>query len=263
MATYVTGDTHGNGYDLADRMVKAGMKPSDTIIIAGDAGIAYGSWKSDTMPRTAEARSDIGIIIMRGNHDARYWRDATRYDGNLRPGWHLTRPDRHGSRLLYDERYPNVLYVRDDGGLYDIDGTSVLFIPGAYSVDQQWRIANWQPYEEEEQLTTSEMERLTAIAEGTDERITVVSHTCPHAWEDEVSVTFASSVDQASVDKTMERWMDGIWDAVRDRCDGWYFGHYHADMGIEQTGGIARMLYHDVVRIDKPRRRSTVAVNAA
>lgn len=249
MATYVTGDTHGNGYDLAGRMLKASMQPGDTIIIAGDAGIAYGNWKSGTMLRTAEEKPDIGIIVMRGNHDVRYWRNATRYDGALRPGWHLTKPDRHGTSFLYDERYPNVLYVRDDGGLYDINGTSILFMPGAYSIDKQWRLDNGYPYEEEEQLTKSEMERLTTIAEGTDERITVVSHTCPQAWEDEVSATFFRGIDQASVDKTMERWMDGIWDTVRSQCDGWYFGHYHADMDIKQTNGTARMLYHDVVRI--------------
>lgn len=264
MATYVTGDTHGDGIDLAERMRHARMRKGSTIIIAGDAGIAYGSWHGATMLLTAEAKPGIGIIVMRGNHDVRYWWNATRYDdGELRRGWHLTKPDRHGSSLLYNERYPNILYVRDDGGLYDINGTSILFIPGAYSIDQQWRIDNGYPYEEEEQLTASEMERLAAIAEGTDERITVISHTCPQAWEDEVSATFASGIDQASVDKTMERWMNGIWDAVRDKCDGWYFGHYHADMDIEQTNGIARMLYHDVVRIGTPRKRTTAAVNAA
>ena len=263
MATYVTGDTHGDGIDLAERMRHARMRQGSTIIIAGDAGVAYGNWKSNTMLRAAEAKPGIGIIVMRGNHDVRYWRNAMRYDGELRPGWHLTEPDRHGSSLLYNDRFPNVLYVRDDGGLYDINGTSILFIPGAYSIDQQWRIDNGQPYEEEEQLTEREMERLTTIAEGTHERITVISHTCPQAWEDEVSATFASGIDQASVDKTMERWMNGIWDAVRDKCDGWYFGHYHADMDIEQTNGIARMLYHDVVRIGKPKKRAMAAVNAA
>lgn len=256
MATYVTGDTHGDGEDLLDRMRHARLRKGSTLIIAGDAGVRYGNWNSFTIPLAADAKPGVNIVVMRGNHDVRYWRYATHYD-ELRPGgWHLTEPDRYGSRLMYNEDHPNILYVRDDGGFYDIGGTSVLFIPGAYSIDQKWRIENGFPYEEEEQLTASEMERLAAIAKGTTEHITVVSHTCPQAWEDEVSVTFASGISQESVDKTMERWMNGVWDAVHDKCDGWYFGHYHADMDIAKTDGIARMLYHDVVRIDKGRKRT-------
>jgi hypothetical protein len=34
-------------------------------------------------------------------------------------------------------------------------------------------------------------------------------------------------------------------------------------MGIEKTNGIARMLYHDVVRIDKGRKRPMAATDAA
>ena len=262
MAIYITGDTHGDGKDLLDRMRHARLRKGSTLIIAGDAGVRYGDWNSLTMPLAADAKPDVNIVVMRGNHDIRYWRYAFIY-GHLRRGWHTTEPDRYGSCLMYDEDHPNVLYVSDSGGLDDSSGTSVLFIPGAYSIDQQWRIENGFPYEEEEQLDEDEMDQITEIAEHTKERITVVSHTCPLAWEDEVSTTFADGIDQGEVDKTMERWMDSVWDAVRDRCDGWFFGHYHADMGIEKTNGIARMLYHDVVRIDKPRKRPTAAANVA
>lgn len=49
MATYVTGDTHGNGYDLAERMLKAGMQPGDTIIIDESRPTRGGSHHSATV----------------------------------------------------------------------------------------------------------------------------------------------------------------------------------------------------------------------
>lgn len=249
---YATGDTHGDGIDLLSRVTAC--PPGSTIAVCGDAGIRYGDWVSMTMLAACDERSDCAFVVMRGNHDTRYWRDATLPDGTPRDGWALTEPDRHGSSYLYETAHPNVLYVRDDGGLYDVGGTDVLFIPGAYSADQAWRMLTGNPYEREEQLTEYEMRRLGDIAASTRGRLVVMSHTCPRAWEGTVSRLFSPYIDQSGVDKAMETWMDGIWETVRGRCDGWYFGHYHADMGIGGTGGKARMLYHDVVRVDGGRR---------
>ena len=53
----------------------------------------------------------------------------------------------------------------------------------------------------------------------------ILTHTCPISWEP--TDLFLSGLDQSSVDKTMELWLD----KVKQNIDWsiWLFGHYHDD----------------------------------
>ena len=58
----------------------------------------------------------------------------------------------------------------------------------------------------------------------------VLSHTCPRKYEP--TEVFLSSLDQSSVDKSTEDWLDGI----EDRLDykKWYCGHYHTRKQVDK-----------------------------
>jgi hypothetical protein len=269
---YITGDIHGDAEELWHRISDSGMlsgkhigsfmhdgiphadmtdKTVPICVIAGDVGILYGTGKqqryaSDLHHLMYTRFKKILFIVVRGNHDTRYWRDFMAND-NPYDGFAFTMPDRFGARFMYQKRHPNILYANDSGDLYDIGGKPTLVIPGAYSIDMQYRIRNGYPYEYAEQLLPDEIDRLTDIAKSvTDEHIDVVSHTCPHSWYPSISSTFASGIDESTVDSTMEIWLDTIWDEVRDKCDAWYFGHFHADMDVQDTDGKGRMLFHEI-----------------
>ena len=53
----------------------------------------------------------------------------------------------------------------------------------------------------------------------------VLSHTAPSKFEP--TDIFSESIDQTSIDKTTEKWLDCIEDKLE--YEKWYCGHYHVD----------------------------------
>ena len=252
---FVTGDVHGNIYDFDARIEYAKVPGGSCVVIAGDAGIAYGqphmtlkgSWRHD-MERLDHleqicAYHDVIAIVMRGNHDVRYCRDIRdELFGDFEPMC-----DENGSYLTLF-RAPHLLFASDRGGAYRIGGRDVLMIPGAYSVDKAIRLYNGLPWEAEEQLDSDELARLEEMSRHIPFDA-VISHTCPSAWQAKMPDLLIPGL--RSVDHTMEMALDRILANVgeisADNAPRWFFGHYHDDREI--TGTMGRLLYHDVVAL--------------
>lgn len=58
----------------------------------------------------------------------------------------------------------------------------------------------------------------------------VLSHTCPLKYEP--TEVFLSGIDQSSVDKSTEEWLDRIEERIDYKC--WYCGHYHTEKEIDK-----------------------------
>ena len=126
--------------------------------------------------------------------------------------------------VYMEEKWPNIRYFKD-WGVYTIDGHKVAVIGGAYSVDKYYRLQRGAFWNESELLTDDEM--LQCTIDLTNQRVDFVfTHTCPICWEP--TDLFLNSIDQSTVDKSMELFLEEIaqcfeWWVV------WCFGHYHAD----------------------------------
>lgn len=59
---------------------------------------------------------------------------------------------------------------------------------------------------------------------------------------------FISSVDQGTVDKTMEMWFDKIEETIPYKK--WFCGHYHTDRLSIESGGKLRLMYDDVIELE-------------
>ena len=135
-----------------------------------------------------------------------------------------------GGKILYEEAFPNILFAVD-GEIYNFDGYKCIVIGGAYSVDKHYRLAHgwhWWPDEQpDEEIKAAVEARLAALHWDID---IVLSHTCPRKYEP--TEVFLSSLDQSSVDKSTEDWLDGI----EDRLDykKWYCGHYHTRKQVDK-----------------------------
>jgi 3-oxoacid CoA-transferase subunit A len=149
----------------------------------------------------------------------------------------VSAPPPQSTGVMIEPEYPNIRYFID-GGNYIINGYSVLVIGGAYSVDKYYRLARagysaeraleadpketgWFP---SECLTQEEMNTITEKNKGKHFDF-VLSHTCPLSWEP--NDLFLNFIDQSTVDKSMEQWMDELKDNIDWNI--WLFGHFHAD----------------------------------
>ena len=249
---YICSDVHGDKSRI-EEVIDQIHNPTeeDKIIICGDAGFEYGGHIMGSAKKAA-AKFPGSWIVMRGNHDTRYWRDhAINVPGvceYAKDNWHME--NINGNMLLVQDKYPNIKYVRDEGGIYYIDGYKFLFVPGAYSVDKKWRIAANMPYEQEEQLTYKEFCNIIDVAKINGNEIDfVISHTAPLFLEEDLQYLFLDIIDQNEVDKTTEQGLDQVahWISSGINFKHWFFGHYHDTKTFD---GRYSMMYHRVLRLE-------------
>lgn len=190
--------------------------PEETaIIILGDFGANYHLSKHDWKIKHNAAKFGYTIYALRGNHEQR---------ASLVKNMELVY-DKFVNGYVFEEvEFPNIKYFADEVAEYNIMGKEVLCIPGAYSVDKWYRLQNdWQWFAQE-QLSEEEMKYAEKTFAGKYYDF-VFSHTCPISWEP--YDLFLSMIDQSTVDKTMEVWMDKFKEKFLWKH--WAFGHFHAD----------------------------------
>lgn len=214
----ITGDCHGK-VDVRLAQIKDTMSeydPSETaVIILGDVGFNYYKNKKDWKLKHHAAQFGYTLYCLRGNHEERASKIINmqyEYDEFV-----------HGL-VHFEPDFPNIKYFFDCVCEYEIMGKKILCIPGAYSVDKWYRLQNdWQWFINE-QLTEIEMKTAEEMYAGNHYDF-IFSHTCPIAWEP--TDLFLSMIDQTTVDKTMEVWMNNFKEKINWGI--WCFAHYHTD----------------------------------
>lgn len=215
----ITGDTHGR---VAERLATIHYNspeyvPAETaVIILGDAGFNYYKGKKDIKAKQAASEFGYTIYCIRGNHEERI--------SNCENAHRMY--DIETDTFVYvEDDFPLIMYFDDDVGEATFGRYKALTIPGAYSVDKHYRLQRGWTWFPEEQLTPEEMAFGEKFAKGGGDFDFVLSHTCPFSWMP--TDLFLSMIDQSTVDKTMELWMDHLKDMFNWTI--WCFGHYHAD----------------------------------
>lgn len=249
MNYYLTGDCHGQIdrlINFATRLESNQENPSNTaVIILGDTGLNYYGDSSDIKRKKKLQLLDITFYLVRGNHEMR--------------------PERLADiQKVYDEEVENFVYIEPqlnhikyliDGNCYQIGQSRALVLGGAYSVDKYYRLMRGQvspnaSYEEKARIGWFEDEQLTELErndiyckwQGKTVDI-ILSHTCPISIEP--TDLFLASVNQSTVDKSMEKFLEKIKQDVN--WSYWFFGHYHQDR-IEAP--FMEMFYTDITALD-------------
>lgn len=227
---YLTGDTHSR-FDRVLRFCAAQETGSDdTLIILGDVGLNYYGDGRDTLNKELLLELPTTFFCIHGNHE-------------MRPGPNLGYELReyHGGQVWAQSEYPNIVFAVD-GEVYDFCGHSCLVIGGAYSVDKYYRLSRGWHWWADEQPSAEIRAKVERVLSGRDWKVDVVlSHTCPLRYEPVEA--FLTAVDQNSVDKSTERWLEEI----EERLDysRWYCGHYHIEKRIDKL----RFMYEDYVAL--------------
>lgn len=239
MKWLITGDTHGQVMTRLSALSRDEYPPQDTsIIILGDAGINFYLNKTDIKNKKIINNTGYIIYCVRGNHEERPENISTMEQ------WYDTEID---GTVWREPQFPNIRYFMD-GHAYLINGKPTLVIGGAYSVDKWYRLsrmpkdAKWTGWFKDEQLTVEEMQSISERFAGKHFAF-IFSHTCPMSWQP--FDLFLQGLDQDTVDKSMEEWLEQFKDTVT--WNAWCFAHFHDDRLVRPG---VEMFYHDIEELD-------------
>ena len=214
---YVTGDTHGKFQRITDFCEHEKTSCEDIMIILGDAGINYNGWVLDREKKELLKTLPITLFCIHRNHEQR----PDTIDSYAEKRW-------HGGIVYWEEDYPNLLFAKD-GEIFDLDGKQTIVIGGAYSIDKMIRViygygwwADEQPSDEIKRYVEEQLEKRNWKID------VILSHTVPLKYEPREM--FMTGVDQSSVDKSTEEWLD--WIEEKLEYQKWYCGHYHTEKKI-------------------------------
>jgi Icc-related predicted phosphoesterase len=149
------GDIHADYYILKHAIEKARMKDITCIIQVGDFGL-FDEHNGHHFHKICR-ESHIPIYFIDGNHD-----DCTR--------WVMLN---EVTRVWYDA---NLFYV-PRGTVMEIDNRTIAFMGGAGSIDKDMRIRYNQHWDENENISSREVERLMDNAK--DKKIDMLITHCP------------------------------------------------------------------------------------
>ena len=211
----LTGDTHMETRIRLKQIQDNGYEPAKTaVIILGDVSLNYTLRKQDFRRKHEVSKYGYTLYCVRGNHESR--------------------PEKvKGMKLIFDENVQGMVYMEDafpliryfqDGGEYIINGYSVLVVGGAYSVDKEQRLKTDMAWFPDEMLSIDEMKQILSKVKGKSFDF-VLTHTAPISWEP--TDLFLHSIQQDTVDKSMEIWLDILRENINWKI--WCFGHYHTD----------------------------------
>lgn len=210
----ITGDCHSQFGRFKSYQDEIKNDPETAVIILGDVGLNTLKEHDSHQKNGLTKKYKFRIYCVKGNHEARPADE---------PGMKLMYDEDVKGEVWYQEQWPTIRYFKEYGE-YEINGHGVLVIGGAYSVDKNYRLIMGWPWYANEQLTEQEMKEAFKMCFGKHYDF-VFTHTCPISWEP--FDLFLGSVDQKTVDKTMETWLDDLRQSVT--WGVWCFAHYHQD----------------------------------
>ena len=222
--TYIIGDIHGQiqpieaiSRTLSDYYAQT-LDNTDTIICLGDVGANFFFNKRDIEFKEKLKSYPCRFFLIRGNHEQRPSIMAENNPDKWTMDWYFE------NNVWIEKEYPNIKYAMDLPYVYNINGHSTLVVPGAYSVDKYYRLANHWTWFEKEQLDEGEKDYGRALCEENDYKFDMVlSHTCPKIYMP--TDLFLPTVDQNTVDKSMEEYLGELEYKLDYKL--WCFGHYH------------------------------------
>ena len=219
---YITGDTHGNYYELIQRIEPLDLTESDTLIVCGDFGFVW------TQPYVKIILSRLNnlpftIAFIDGNHedfDLLYTYPVEKWNGGL------------------VHRIEESIYHLMRGQRFEIEGKSFFTMGGAYSIDKAMRHEGTSWWKEElpnsEEYKTA-WETLDNCGYEVDY---VLTHTVPQSAVDELNC----SVD--THDAELTGYFEWLYGELKFKK--WYAGHFHVNKLVKDN---IQILYDKVEKL--------------
>lgn len=236
---FLTSDIHGSFKPIRElhkrlkdnNIIKSDSPKDNIMILLGDTGVNYYLNKRDDELKEKLSIYPFTYFLIRGNHEQRPSICARENSKE----WHL---EQFWDSLVWVEnKYPNIKYAQDCVSCYNIPYKDKIYktvvIPGAFSVDKEYRLLlnhSWFP---DEQLSKSEKISGLRLLEN-NECDLILSHTCP--CNNEPTDLYLPNIDQSKVDKGMESYLEIVKEILEYKV--WCFGHFHANREYDRNAVI-------------------------
>lgn len=234
MRIFCTGDVHGyfkRLKEIKDKCIENNTTKDDVLIVLGDLSCNY--WLDERDRRVKDFISTIPItfLVVRGNHEAR--------PSNI-SSYRYCNSKKYGA-VWYEYDYPSIYFL--DDGEHIINGKRFLVASGAYSVDKEYRLTTGAKWFADEQPSEEDKRKVRAAVCLDNKFDYVCSHTVP--IEHEPIHLFMTYVDQSTVDKSTERYLQEIYEKLdQNYLKQWLFGHFHHDEILDDK---FRIVYNDLL----------------
>lgn len=228
---FLTGDCHGDVTRLPDFCKDNNTTIEDYIVLLGDVGINFFFDGRDKKAKKIMSKCPITFICIHGNHEAR---------PSTVKGYILKSYEKLECACWVQEDYPNILFPLD--GKMKMNNKSFLVLGGAYSVDKFYRLSKGWPWFEDEQMPLETKNQILKIIEANNKFDFVLSHTAPIDYEP--TYLFLSGIDQSLIDKSMENFLQQVYNSII--FNHWYFAHYHDDNDFKNNISI---IYKNIIQI--------------
>jgi 3-oxoacid CoA-transferase subunit A len=225
---YICGDLHGDYYPVETfyeymNFIDRPLTENNVLIVLGDFGANYYLGLRDNIFKEHLNDYKMTYFIIRGNHEERPSICMRKNPSQ----WHIE--DFWNGQVYVENDYPYIKYALDIPSKYEIPTAhgkpiKTLVLPGAYSVDKNYRLAKHWSWFPQEQCNEEEMLWGKMLAATADWDL-ILSHTCPVVCEP--TDLFLPIIDQSKVDKTTEIWLGDI--EYKTNYKLWCWGHYHAN----------------------------------
>lgn len=230
-------DVHGSFKDI--KQIKKFCKQAETtkddaLIVLGDLGANYWLDERDHQVKEALQSLPITILAIHGNHEER--------PSNIF-SYQYCISKKYGA-VWYEYDYPSIYFLED--GEHIINGKRFLVASGAYSIDKDYRITNGHKWFEDEQMDNDTKRRIAALVCRNNSFDYILSHTAPLNYEPRY--LFLPMIDQSTVDKSMENFLQWIYDNVDHEVLKLHlFGHYHDDNLLDKK---VRLMFNDIIELE-------------
>lgn len=230
---YVAGDLHGKTKPVEDFWLRCKLSEKmstheNVLICLGDFGGNFFFNERDRKFKQKLCKYPFTYFVIRGNHEERPSECVLANPDK----WHI---ESYFNNFVYVENdFPQIKYALDAPNIYEILGYRTLVLPGAYSVDKNYRLQNGWTWFSGEQMTEEEKVRATHLCEDVNWDVDLVlSHTCPSLFTP--TDLFLTFIDQSTVDKSTEQFLGELEFKLKYRL--WLFGHFHADRVYPNVDG--------------------------
>lgn len=241
---YIRGDIHGDVFQIMKWLQHQRMEwdggQDIFLILTGDTGLNFFLDRRDfqrkqllqtAVDHLRERGIHLHILCVRGNHDCRPEHIFS---------YHLA--DALCGKVYLEDQYPDLLFLKD-GQRYIIEGLPFMTIGGGNSSDLFFRLLNGEPFWQDESLSQKEMEDIQNKMDLLPQQdIRLLSHMLPQRFA-------LSSRHENITGRSMETFLDQIYERYHDRICSWFCGHYHKNIRFQDGGCEFFSLYQTTIQI--------------